>query len=181
MVPPSAMQKVIDIWFQDEARFGQQNSISRVWAPRGSRPGLIRQQQYEYAYLFGAVCPELDKAIGLVLPTANSKGLTLHLDEISQATKPEHHAVVVMDRAGYHMAENLPKYKNLSLLRLPPYAPELNSSEELWEWLREHDLSNMAFDGYDDIVDSCCEAWNKLRNEPGRLRSLCSRKWAVIQ
>ena len=86
-----------------------------------------------------------------------------------------------MDRAGYHMAEDLPKYENLSLLKLPPCAPELNSSEELWEWLREHDLSNMAFDGYDDIVDCCCEAWNKLRNEPGRLRSLCYRKWAVIQ
>lgn len=180
VLPSSANHKAIDVWFQDEARFGQQNSISRVWAPTGSRPGLIRQQQYEYAYLFGAVCPEQDKAIGLVLPNANSKGLSLHLDEIAQATETGHHAVVILDRAGFHMAESLPRYENLSLLRLPPCAPELNSSEALWEWMREHDLSNMAFDSYEDIVDTCCDAWNKLRNEAGRLRSLCSRRWAVI-
>ena len=68
MLPTASRGQVIDIWFQDEARFGQQNTISRVWAPTGSRPGLIRQQQFEYAYMFGAVCPEQDKAIGLVLP-----------------------------------------------------------------------------------------------------------------
>ena len=130
--------------------------------------------------MFGAVCPEQDKAIGLVLASANSKGLALHLQEISQATEQGHHAVVILDRAGFHMAENLPKYENVSLLRLPPYAPELNSSEELWEWMREHDLSNRAFESYEDIVNICCDAWNKLRNEAGRLRSLCSRKWAVI-
>ena len=85
--------------------------------------------------------PEQDKAIGLVLPNANAKSLGLHLDEISKATRDGHHAVVVLDRAGYHMAHDLPEYENLSLLRLPPCAPELNSSERLWEWMREHDLS----------------------------------------
>ena len=180
VLPPKSQQKIIDVWFQDEARFGQQNSISRVWAPTGSRPGLIRQQQFEYAYMFGAVCPQQDKAIGLVLPNANAKGLVLHLDEISKATQDGHHAVVVLDRAGYHMAQDLPEYGNLNLLRLPPCAPELNSSERLWEWMREHDLSNKAFDSYEHIVDCCCEAWNNLCGEAGRLTSLCSRKWAVM-
>ena len=67
------------------------------------------------------------------------------------------------------------------VLKLPPCAPELNSSERLWEWMREHDLSNKAFSGYENIVDCCCEAWNNLCGEAGRLFSLCSRDWAVMQ
>ena len=179
-MPEHAEGKTIDVWFQDEARFGQQNTISRVWAPTGSRPGLIRQQQYEYTYVFGAVCPAQDKAIGLVLPLANSKGLALHLQEISQATEAGHHAVVVLDNAGFHLAKDLPTYENLSLLPLPPCAPELNSAERLWEWMREHELSCQAFACYEEAVECCCTAWNKLLGESGRLRSLCSRDWAVI-
>lgn len=181
VVPSEAQRQVIDIWFQDEARFGQQNTISRVWAPTGSRPGLIRQRQFEYAYVFGAVCPQQDKAIGLVLPHANAKGLALHLEQISIATQDGHHAVVVLDRAGFHMAQDIPTYENVTLLRLPACAPELNSSERLWEWMREHELSNKAFEGYEDIVDCCCNAWNKLCSEAGRLFSLCSRQWALMQ
>ena len=66
-IPESVDLKNVDVWFQDEGRFGQQNTISRIWAPKGSRPGLIRQRQFKYAYMFGAVCPERDKAIALIL------------------------------------------------------------------------------------------------------------------
>ena len=104
-MPEHAEGKTIDVWFQDEARFGQQNTISRVWAPTGSSLGLIRQQRYKYACVFGAVCPAQDKAIGLVLPLANSRGLALHLQEIYQATEAGHHAVVVLDNASFHLAK----------------------------------------------------------------------------
>lgn len=170
----------MDIWFQDEARFGQRNTISRVWAEKGSRPGLIRQQQYEYAYVFGAVCPALDKGIALVLPRANSECLALHLNEVDKATKEGHHAIVLMDNAGFHISKELPEYDNLSIVYLPPYSPELNAAERLWEWMREHDLSNRCFACYEDIVEACSNAWNKLCEETGRIASLCSKKWAII-
>ena len=105
-MPEHAEGKTIDVWFQDEARFGQQNTIRRVWARTGSRPGLIRQQKYGYAYVFGAVCHAQDKAIDLVLPLANSKRLTLRQQEISQATEAGHHAFVVLDNAGFHLAKD---------------------------------------------------------------------------
>lgn len=124
-----AKGKELDIWFQDEARFGQQNTINRVWAPKGGRPGLIRQQQYEYAYLFGAVCPMLDKGIALVLPRSNSECLGLHLDEISKETEVGHYSIVLMDNAGFHMAKDLPEYDNLSIVYLPPYSLEFNAAE----------------------------------------------------
>ena len=78
-LPDSVDLEKVDIWFQDEARFGQQNKISRVWAIKGSRPGLIRQQQFISAYLFGAVCPERDIGVALVLPMANTEAMALHL------------------------------------------------------------------------------------------------------
>ncbi|MFK0573178.1 IS630 family transposase [Endozoicomonas sp.] len=180
LVPDSVDLKNVDIWFQDEGRFGQQNTISRVWAIKGSRPGLIRQRQFLSTYLFGAVCPERDIGVALVLPTANSEGMTLHLSEIAKQTQEGRHAGVIIDNAGYHHSGELPKYDNLTLIPLPAYATELNSAEELWEWLRDHDLSNQAFKCYDDIVNKCCDGWNNLVSEAGRLRSLCSRSWAIV-
>ncbi|MDR6963089.1 hypothetical protein J2X29_001022 [Shewanella putrefaciens] len=47
----------IDICFQDEARFGQQNTTTRIWAKKGTRPWAIKQQQFESTYLYGVVCP----------------------------------------------------------------------------------------------------------------------------
>ncbi|WP_404831084.1 transposase [Endozoicomonas euniceicola] len=86
-MPESVDLKNVDVWFQDEGRFGQQNTISRIWAPKGSRPGLIRQRQFKYAYMFGAVCPERDKAIALILPMANTESMALLLNEISKVTQ----------------------------------------------------------------------------------------------
>ncbi len=115
-----------------------------------------------------------------MLPTANSKAMGLHLAEIAKQTPKGRHAGVIIDNAGYHHSGELPKYENLTLIPLPSYAPELNSAEQLWEWLREHDLSNRSFKNHDDIVNACCNGWNKLVSEIGRLRSLCSRTWAVV-
>ena len=100
--------KELDIWYQDEARFCQRNTISRVWAIKGSRPGLIRQQQYDYVYVFGAGWPKLDKGIALVLPKANSECLALHCYEIAKETEEGPHAIVLMDNAGFHIAKTLP-------------------------------------------------------------------------
>lgn len=180
-LPEQVSSDKVDIWFQDEGRFGQRNSLSRVWAEKGSRPGLIRQQQYEYVYLFGAVCPAKDKAIALLLPKVNAWAMSLHLKEISAATPTERQAVVVMDQAGWHIASALPAFDNLTIIPLPPYSPELNSAEGLWEWLRQHELSNRCFECYDDIVEACTDAGNKRSSVPGLLKSLCSRDWAVIQ
>lgn len=85
-----------------------------------------------------------------------------------------------MDKAGYHLSKSLPKYQNLTIIHLPSYSPELNSAEQLWKWMRQHDLSNRDFDNYEDLVNACCDAWNNLRNEAGRLTSLCSREWAIL-
>lgn len=89
----------VEIWFQDEARVGQRGTVSRILARKGSRPRVIRQQQFEYAYIFGAVCPEKDLAVGLVLPSIGTICMQKHLDEIAKQIEPGKHAVLVFDPA----------------------------------------------------------------------------------
>ena len=67
----------------------------------------------------------------------------------------------------------------LSLLKLPPYSPQINPAENIWQYLRQNQLSNRVYDDYDAIVDACCEAWNKLTAEPGRIASIATRDWAL--
>ena len=105
--------------------------------------------------------------------------MTLHLAEISQAVAPGAHAVVVMDGAGWHKpGGRLDLPHNISILLLPPYCPELNPQENIWQFLRQNYLANRVFDTYDAIVDACCEAWNALMRQPDCITSIATRDWA---
>lgn len=167
----------VDIWFQDEARFGQQNTTTRLWAKTGSRPRAVKQQQFEYAYLFGAVCPGRGIGQSLVVPWVNKDIMTLHLEQISNATEKGRHAVVIMDGAGWHTDDIADTFNNVTIIKIPPYSPELNPIEQVWSWMRQHDLANQAFKGYDDIVEQVCEAWNDFIKSSKRVTEMCSRKW----
>ncbi|WP_347365301.1 IS630 family transposase, partial [Vibrio vulnificus] len=92
----------VDVWFQDEARFGQQNTTTRLWAERGSRPRVVKQQQFEYAYLFGSVCPARGIGEAMVVPWVNKNIMVEHLKQRSAVTEKGRHAVVIMDGAGWH-------------------------------------------------------------------------------
>ena len=102
VIPNAARSKPIELWWQDEARIGQQGSLTRIWARRGSRPTAPRDQRYQSAYLFGAVCPDRGVGAGLVLPRANVHAMNLHLREISTLVSPGAFAVLTLDGAGWH-------------------------------------------------------------------------------
>ena len=178
-IPPAARGKPIELWWQDEARVGQQGSLTRIWAERGTRPTAPRDQRYQSAYLFGAVCPARGVGAGLVLPHANVHAMNLHLQEISTQVSQYAFAVLTLDGAGWHqLGDRLVVPDNIGLLHLPPYAPELNPVENIWEFLRQNDLSNRVYATYKAIVDACCIAWNKLIAAPERIRSIATRDWA---
>ena len=171
----------MELWWQDEARVGQQGTLTRVWARRGGRPPAPRDQRYTWAYLFGAVCPARGTGAGLVLPCANAAMMNLHLAEISARVTQDAHAVLTVDGAGWHqIGGKLKVPANITLLFLPPYSPELNPVENIWAYLRGNKLSNRVFDSYDAIVDACCDAWNWLMNQPQRILSIASRPWAQV-
>lgn len=137
-----------------------------------------QDQRTKSAYLFGAICPALGKGAGLVLPCCNTKAMALHLAEISQAVAPGAHAVVLLDQAGWHLATDLTVPDNITLMPLPPKCPELNPVENIWQFIRENWLSNRVFTSYEDILDHCCHAWNKLIDQPWKIMSIGCRQWA---
>ena len=159
---------------------GQQGTLTRVWARRGTRPRAVRDTRYEWAYIFGAVCPARAATAALVLPYADTEAMNLHLAEIARAVAPGAHAVLVLDGAGWHGGGELVVPDNISLLTLPPYAPELNPVENVWDYLRKNKLAITLFDTYDDIVDTCCEAWSFFASDPATVDSITSRNWAKV-
>ncbi len=170
--------KRIELWFQDEARVGQKNKITRRWARRGSRPRAPHDQRTKWAYIFGAICPAEGKGAGLVMPWCDTAAMQAHLIEISAMVAPDAHAILILDQAGWHLSGKLDVPANVTLLPLPPRSPELNPVENVWQFLRDNWLSNRVFNGYDDIVAHCCDAWNELMDQPWRITSIGRREWA---
>jgi transposase len=107
--------------------------------------------------------------------------LSLHLAEIGRQVAPGAHAVLVLDGAGYHIADDLIIPDNLSLLVLPPYSPELNPIENVWQYLRQNKLAITVFEDYAQIVDKCCQAWSFFANDKDAVASITSRKWAAVK
>ena len=163
------------------ARVGQQGTLTRVWARRGTRPRAPRDTRYQWAYLFGAVCPARSVAAGLILPCVNTAAMNAHLAEIARTVAPGAHALLILDGAGWHGARHLAVPDNITLLPLPPYAPELNPVENVWAYLRANRLAITVFDSYDDIVDACCNAWNFFANDPKAIASITSREWTKVR
>ena len=170
----------IEIWFQDEARIGQKNGIVRQWARRGTRPRQPADQRYANAYIFGAICPALGKAAGLALPLADTEAMQLHLEEISRHVATGSHAVLLLDRAGWHTTSKLKPPLNITLVFLPSQAPELNSQENIWQYMRSNWLSNRIFETYDDIIEAACDAWKSLIALPDTIKSIGTRELANI-
>ena len=170
----------MDFWFQDEARFGQQNTTTHLWSIKGSRPRAVKQQQFEYGYLLGAVCPATGETEALITPWVNKELMQQHLELISKRTQRGRHAVVIMDGASWHTDDIAQEIDNLSIIKLPPYSPELNPIEQVWSWLRQHHLANRCFNGYDDIVDACTKAWNSFIDDTKRVTQMCSRDWLQV-
>jgi hypothetical protein len=178
-LPEHARSQPLEIWFQDEARVGQQGTLTRIWAKRGTRPRGPRDRRYAWAYLFGAICPERAAGAALVMPYADAAATEKHLTEISACVAAGAHAIVVLDGAGYHGKTTLTVPDNLTLLPLPPRSPELNPVENVWEYLRQNWLSLRVWADYEAIVDTCCTAWNALMSRPDRIASITRREWAT--
>mgnify|MGYP001566197107 FL=1 len=131
-----------------------------------------------WTYIFGAICPKKGKGVGLVLPYCDTEAMQEHLAEISNAVDPGAHAVLILDQAGWHVTPKLKVPDNITLMFLPPRSPELNPVENVWQFMRDNWLSNRVFKDYEDIVDQCCRAWNRLVDQPWKIMSIGMREWA---
>lgn len=179
-LPAEAEGKPLEVWFQDEARIGQKGTLTRVWARKGSRPRKPQDTRYDWAYIFGAVCPARATGAAIIMPFANTEAMNQHLAVIAARVAPGAHGVVVLDGAGWHSSKALVTPPNLTLVTQPPFAPEVNPAENVWEYLRKNNLAIRVYETYDTIVDACCQAWNDLMAIPQRIASLATREWAKV-
>ncbi len=141
----------IVVWFQNEARLGQNNGRMRLGVRTGTRPRLPADQRYQNAYVFGAICPRHGKGAALMLPSANTCAMQMHLTKLVGTAPPG---------------------------PTPSRSPELNPVENVWQYLRQNWLSNSLFEDYHAIIDAGCTAWNKLIARPETIKSIGLRDWA---
>ena len=164
--------------FQDEARFGRISDPKRCWAVKPVRPDVKAQMVREYVYVFGAVSPEDGRHDSLVLPRADTETMSLFLDEISRRY-PDEHILMFMDQAGWHKAKALKIPSNMELAFLPPYSPDLNPQEQIWDELREKFFANRLFKSLQSVMDQAVKGLQFLERAPEAIKSLVRRNWIL--
>lgn len=165
--------KQVEVYFQDEARFGQKGSLSRTWALRGQRSTAVRQTKYDWLYVLAAVCPETGETVGMLSPHINVEVMNVFLEQFSATLADNVHAVMIWDQAGFHTGHDLVAPENITLVPLPPYSPELNPVENLWHYLRSHYWANRAFEDYAALEDAAMTAWQNTAEIPELVQSIC--------
>jgi transposase len=180
-IPPERAGGPIEVWFQDEARVGQQGTVSRIWAKRGSRPRAKRDRRFTWAYLFGAICPARGTGVAVVLPEIGIEAMNIHLAEISRSISVSATALLILDGAGWHSSAKLVVLENIVPMPMPPHAPELNSVENVSEHLRGNFLSHCVWNTYDATVDACRAAWKALMAKSDVITSIGTRDWAQVK
>ena len=174
----AAEGRQVRLMFQDEARFGRINDPRRCWAPPGVRPEVGMQIVREDTYAFGAVSPHDGALVSLILPVVTAEAMSIFLAEVAQR-HPEDFIVMVLDGAGWHRASTLVIPEKMRLLPLPPYSPQLNPMEHIWDELREKWFANEVFDALDGVEDRLEESLVDLEQNKGLVASITGFDWII--
>ena len=164
--------------FQDEARFGRISDTRYCWCRRPARPLVSAMVTQQYTYAYGAVSPRDGRFDSLILPQVNSRCMQIFFDEIVNRY-PDDNVVMVLDGAGWHKSNDFHLLDNLRLPFLPPYSPEQNPQEHLWDALREKYFHNRVFDSINALEDHLVVALRDLENSPDRIKSIAAWDWII--
>ena len=157
--------------FADEARFGRMNRPRPCWAPARIRPKVASQLIREYIYLYGAVSPQDGTCVYLIMPTSNTECFQAFLEVLSRRFARQD-ILLVLDGAPNHRSRQLVIPSNITLLPLPPYAPELNPKENLWDEIREKIFKNYALKSIDAVYAKLNEAISYINRNPELVKSI---------
>lgn len=164
--------------FMDEARFGRISDTRFCWCPKPFRPVCYSMVSQEYTYAYATVSVADGKMDSLILPHVNGDCMQLFLDEVS-SRHPTERIIMVLDGAGWHRKESLTMPDNIRLLSLPPYSPELNPVEHLWDDLREKSFHSLVFDSLDALEDHLELALRNMEMDHDRVRSIIAWPWII--
>jgi transposase len=163
--------------FEDEARFGRINDPKRCWAPHGMRPSIACHFVREYVYAYGAVCPKDGSADFLILPGMQTHCMSLFLKELGRRYEEEIILLILDGASNHKAAKALPK--NILLAYLPPYCPELNPVEHIWEDMREKHFKNKAFSSLSAVESNLAQACIAYESNPTSVKSICGFHWIL--
>jgi len=162
--------------FQDESRFGRINEVKRCWAQKTVRPIINKQIIREYTYVYGAFSPMDGGMDSLVLPNMHTNTMNIFLREVS-ARHEDELILMVVDGAASHGSEELNIPSNMNILKLPPYCPQLNPSENMWDEIKEKFFSNRTFASMDLLEDHLCATLKKYEESPAIVKSISKWDW----
>jgi transposase len=161
------------IMFADEARFGRMNSPRSCWAPLGIRPEVACQLIREFVYLYGAVSPKDGTCVFLIMPSSDTECFRIFLNTVAKKYSRDL-ILLIVDGAGNHRSEELKVPANIILQPLPPYSPELNPQENIWEEIREKIFKNYALKSIDEVCDKLDDAALYIKRNPKLIKSMTS-------
>jgi DDE superfamily endonuclease len=164
--------------FQDEARFGRMVRIRRCWAPSPLRPVVSNGYEREFVYVYGAISPTEGELDWMICPKMNTERMGEFLAQIHAAHSDEF-VVMVVDGASSHVSKELIIPENIRLLRLPPYAPQLNPQEHIWDELREKEFPNRVFADLHGVTKQLHAGLPRLASDSARLRSISAWPWII--
>ncbi|MCF8169456.1 MAG: IS630 family transposase [Rhodoferax sp.] len=176
--PEEVGGRPVRLMFQDEARFGRMVRIRRCWAPMPLRPTVCNGYEREFVYVYGAVSPIEGEFDWMICREMNTKRMNEFLTQVSAAHDKDF-MVMVVDGASSHVSKDLVVPENIRLLRLPPYAPELNPQEHVWDEVREKEFPNRVYADLKSVIVQLEEGLPRLASNTTGLRSLTAWPWIV--
>ncbi len=162
--------------FQDEARFGRINDPKRCWSPKRTRPTVGKQIIREYTYAYGAVSPRDGAADFLILPVMTAAAMKVFLDEVTRRHEGEY-ILMIYDGAPCHSPGALNIPDTMTVRTLPPYSPQLNPVENIWDDMREKFFANIVFDSMDAVETKISEACLHYEENTETVRSITAFPW----
>lgn len=170
-------QRPVKLFFEDEARFGRINIVSRCWVAKRARAVVSQQMIREYLYAYTAVCPETGENYSIISPVNNTWAMNIFLEAFAKAYG-HYRIIMCLDGAGWHTSKGVILPENIQLLQLPPYSPELNPTEHIWDYIREQKkFNNYTFNTLDDVENQLSKTLRQLNDEKDILKSMCNFNW----
>lgn len=166
----------VKILFEDEARFGRLSDQRRCWAPMYERPIVGRQVIREFVYAIAAVCPHSGDIPSLIMPWVDTEVMSVFLAHTALELK-DAYGLMFLDGASWHTARDLRVPKSITLVSLPPYSPELNPVEHIWEHLRANYFGNEVFDSLDRVENTLYSGLHALGKDNKLVSSLTYFDW----
>ena len=124
--------------------------------------------------MIAAACPGTGAATGIPMPGLDTDVINLFLGEFSRQLAPDVHAAMIWDGAGFHTSKAPEVPANVTLIRLPPYSPELNPIEDLWHYLRAHDWSNRSYEDWEALKEAAAAGLLAVGTDPERIKTDCA-------